>query len=167
MQFQEMFRGLPPEMATILTAMIPIGELRASIPIAIKIYQMPVLSAFVFSLIGNMIPVPFILLFIDKVSQFLMKRSPLFERFFNWLFERTRKKFAAQYEKYELLALAVFVGIPLPVTGAWTGALAAYLFNIPPKKAFWSIGLGVLMAGVIVTLVSLGFFSFLDFLLKV
>jgi len=167
MQFQEIFKGLPPELATVLTAMLPIGELRASIPIAIMSYGLSEVSAFFWSFVGNMIPVPFILLFIGRVSDFLMKRSKFFEKFFNWLFARTRRKFADNYEKYELMALTLFVAIPLPVTGAWTGCLAAFLFDIPFKKSIWSIALGVVIAGVIVTLITVAGISSLKFLLKV
>ena len=100
-----------------------------------------------------MIPVIAILWTLEPVSKFLMKRFHLARRFFNWLFSYTRRRHSKRFEKYEGFALAVFVGIPLPVTGGWTGALIAFVFGIPPKRALLHIFLGVLMAGIIVTVV--------------
>lgn len=139
--------------ATVLLAMIPIGELRAAIPIANQSFHLPLWQAFVLAVIGNMIPIPFVLLFLGPVSDWLMKHSRLMNRFFGWLFSRTRKKLEKKYELYAEIALAAFVAIPLPVTGAWTGAAAAFLFDIPFRKALFWIFVGVLTAGVIVTCV--------------
>jgi uncharacterized membrane protein len=85
-----------------------------------------------------------------------MKRSKLMNRFLNWLYNRTRRKTRAKIEKYGAWALISFVAIPLPYTGAWTGALAAWLFDIPAKKAVPYIIIGILIAGIIVTAVTLG-----------
>jgi uncharacterized membrane protein len=139
--------------ATILLAMIPLAELRAAIPIANQSFHLPLWQAFVFAVIGNMLPVPFILWFLGPASEWLMKHSKAMERFFNWLFARTRKKLEKKYELYAEIALAVFVAIPLPVTGAWTGAVAAFLFDIPFRKALFWIFVGVLGAGLVVTAV--------------
>ena len=82
-----------------------------------------------------------------------------FRRIFDWLFERTRKKFYNKHEKYGDLALVLFVGVPLPTTGVWTGAVAAWLFGVKPKKAFALISLGVSISATIVTLITLGIFK--------
>ena len=82
-------------------------------------------------------------------------------KFLNWLFERTRKKTKDKIEKYGDLALIIFVAIPLPNTGAWTGTLAAWLFGIPMKRALLNIFYGVLIAGVIVTMITSGLINFL------
>lgn len=153
MDWSNFLEFLSPRIATLFTAMIPIGELRASIPIALSTYGMNIYETFIISVIGNMIPVIAILWILDPVSKFLMKRFNLARRFFNWLFSYTRRRHSKRFEKYEGFALAVFVGIPLPVTGGWTGALIAFVFGIPPKKALLDIFLGVLMAGIIVTVV--------------
>jgi uncharacterized membrane protein len=100
-----------------------------------------------------MIPVPFILLLLGPVSALCMK-VPIGKRFFDWLFARTRHK-TASVEKYETLGLTVFVAVPLPVTGAWTGAMAAFLMGLSFPHAMISIFLGVLIAGVIMTVLSL------------
>lgn len=138
----------------ILLAMIPFGELRASIPIAIGVYDMSIAQAFVLSVIGNMLPVVPLLLFLDPVSNWL-RRYSIFDRFFNWLFARTRRH-SERMEKYGALGLTPFVAIPLPVTGAWTGCAAAFVFGIRFRYAFPTILAGVIIAGIIVTLSCMG-----------
>lgn len=153
MDSSNFFEFLSPRIATFFTAMTPIGELRASIPIALLTYGMNVFETFIISVLGNMIPVAAILWILEPVSKFLMNRFKIARRFFTWLFNYTRRRHSKRFEKYEGYALAVFVGIPLPVTGGWTGALIAFVFGIPPKKAILHILIGVLMAGLIVTVV--------------
>ena len=145
----------------LLTAMTPIGELRVSIPLCLTILHQPWFLVFVISVIGNMIPPVFILWLFPKVSSWLMSHSKLMNKFFNWLFERTRKKAHDKIEKYGDLALIIFVAIPLPNTGAWTGTLAAWLFGIPIKRALPNILYGVIIAGVIVTIITTGLINFL------
>lgn len=149
------FRNLPPELATILIAMIPIAELRVSLPIALTVYDFSFLEAYVLAVIGNLIPVFFIAWLIGPVSDWLMKHFRLAQVFFEWLFDRTRKKMTHKYQRYGLWALAIFVAIPLPMTGAWTGALAGWLFGIPPIKIVRYVALGVLIAGIIVGVLTL------------
>ena len=99
-----------------------------------------------------------ILLFIGPVSEWL-RRFRAFDRFFTWLFARTRRR-GKLIERFEVLGLALFVAIPLPITGAWTGSLAAFIFGVRKRVAFPTIFLGICVAGVIVTLASLGVISF-------
>jgi uncharacterized membrane protein len=101
----------------------------------------------------NLIIVIPILLFLEPISNFLRKLS-VFDRFFRWLFARTRRR-SAIVEKYETLGLILFVAIPLPVTGAWTGALAAFLFGISFRNAIVAIAMGVFIAGCIVATLTL------------
>ncbi len=150
------FDGFSPELATTLLAMLPIAELRGAIPAGIGGWGLDWWVAAPLAIIGNMIPVFFILWWIEPVSKWLRKHFAFFDRFFEWLFERTRKKFYNKYEKWGNLALIVFVAIPLPVTGAWTGSLAAFLFGIPFKKALPLITVGVIIASIIVTLLTVG-----------
>lgn len=149
-------QGIPAEVATMIIAALPIAELRGALPVAITYYKLPIPAAFFWSVVGNMIPVYFILVFLESVSTWLRKKSPAMDRFFTALFERTQKKLATQVEKYGVWALAIFVAIPLPATGAWSGALAAFVFGLPKKKAFWTIFAGVFTAGVIVTILTVG-----------
>jgi len=148
------------ELRVFLMAMLPFIELRGSIPFALYV-GLPAEQAFFISFLGNIFPVIFILLFLNKVQLFLSKHFYFFNRFFAWLFERTRKKHQAKFEKWKEFALVILVAIPLPVTGAWTGSLCAFLFGIPVKKAFPLIALGVVIAGIVVTLISLGVISFI------
>ena len=136
--------------------MSPFLELRGSIPIALSVYQLPVWSAYLISVLGNVVPVIFILWLLSAVSRFLSSHFYFFNRFFVWLFERTRKNHQSKFERWKEFALVIFVAIPLPLTGAWTGSLCAFVFGIPFKKAFPLITLGVVIAGVIVTLTTLG-----------
>ncbi len=150
------FVGMPPQLGTFLIAMTPVGELRAAIPFALTFYKMPVIESYIFSVAGNMFPVLFLLAGLEAVSGFLVKHSALARSFFSWLFTRTRNRFTGPYQKWGSLALVLFVAVPLPVTGAWTGSAAAYLFGIPRKKAFLLILSGVMIAGIIVTLLTKG-----------
>jgi uncharacterized membrane protein len=138
----------------LFVAALPIAELRLAIPGAIEFLDTPWYYAFLIAVIGNMLPVPFILLFIEAAVRLLSKVA-VFERFFNWLFERTRRR-GKIIQKYKRIGLVLFVAIPLPVTGAWTGSLAAVLFGIKPKQAFVSIFIGVIIAGIIVTSLWMG-----------
>ena len=151
----EYFTGL--ELSHVLTvlgiAASPISELRGAIPWAILKYHFPWYYAFLLAVIGNLLPVPFILLFLDTLSRLLSKIS-IFKRILQWLFERTRRR-GKIIERYERIGLMLFVAIPLPVTGAWTGSLAAVLFGLKFKHAFLSIFIGILIAGSIVTCATL------------
>ncbi len=143
-----MIEGISPEIKTIIVSMLPIFEVRGALPLAMQIYGMHWIKAFTLSVVGNIIPVIPILLLLDPVSKYLM-RYPFFNKFFTWLFERTRKK-SDIIEKYETLGLMIFVAIPLPLTGAWSGCVAAFLFGIRFWYACIAVCLGILIAGVIV-----------------
>ena len=137
--------------------MVPISELRGAIPIAVAVYHLPIWSAFLLAVLGNLIPIIFVIWGLDLlINKLLIHRIYIFNRFFTWLFERTRRKYSRKIEILGGLALAIFVAIPLPGTGVWTGALIAFVFGIPLKRAFISIGAGVIVAGIIVTLITLG-----------
>ena len=141
---------------TLLIAMSPISELRGAIPIALTLYQLPLPSALFWSILGNMLPVFLILWLLPPLSSWLSERFLCFKRFFDWLFQYTRKRHNQKFEIYKDLALVILVAIPLPFTGAWTGSLAAFVFGIPYKKAVPLIFLGVLIAATLVTLATLG-----------
>ncbi|MEF8847085.1 MAG: small multi-drug export protein [Candidatus Paceibacterota bacterium] len=139
------------ELMTFLLAMTPVGELRLAIPVALSSYGLSWPIAYIISVLGNLVPVLFFLLFLDPVSQWLSAHFKIFDNFFSWLFARTRKRHGDKIEKYGYPGLVLVVAIPLPITGAWTGTLVAFLFGIEFKKAFSSITIGVLIAGAIVT----------------
>lgn len=137
----------------ILIAALPIAELRLAIPLAINTFGFPWYYALPLAIIGNLLPVPLILLFLNGITRWLSKIA-LLDRFLNWLFEHTRRR-GKIVERYKRIGLVLFVAIPLPVTGAWTGSLAAVLFGLNFRHAFFSIAIGVVIAGVIVTCLSL------------
>ena len=145
-----------PELATVILSMIPVGELRGGLPVALTVYKLPVLAAVILAIIGNMLPVYFLLLFFERASNWLRRKSILADYLLDWLFERTRRKLHDKVEKYGYWALALFVAVPLPVTGAWTGSLAAFVFGLPRKRSFLAILIGVCVSSVIVTALTLG-----------
>ncbi len=139
---------------TFLISMVPVIELRGAIPYAYANGVAPWL-AFALSVVGNMVPVPFILLFIRKIFAW-MKKYPRLGKIANKLETRAQNK-SSGVKKSEIIGLCILVAIPLPGTGAWTGALVAALMEMRLKRALPTIFLGVLIAGIAVTLVvSLG-----------
>ena len=128
---------------------LPISELRGAIPVGVML-GMPLWQAFLWSVLGNLLPVPFLLLFFKRVSALGRRFAPT-RRFFDWVMERTRKNTAA-IQRYEAVGLALFVAIPIPMTGAWSGAVAASVLEMPFGLAVSSIVVGVLTAGVAVSL---------------
>ncbi len=143
---------------TIILAMTPFNELRGTIPVAIGFYHLSPWLAYCLSVIGNILPVFFLLWFWPKVPLFFQSLS-LAKKILNWIFERTYQKFYKKYSLYGDLVLVIFVAIPLPLTGAWSGSIAAFLFGIPYWRALGLIFLGVAISGIIVTLMTTGFFS--------
>lgn len=139
----------------LICSMIPIIELRGAIPLGAWL-EMPWWQNYILSVLGNMIPVPFILLFINKFIGW-MSRSKV--KFFNkvgtWLINKAEKN-REKIEKYSFWGVCLFVAVPLPVTGAWTGSLVAATIGMKGWKAFLSCLLGVMIAGVIMTLASYG-----------
>ena len=147
--------ALPSWLMTLLAAALPISEVRGAIPLAIGIYGYPPLHAYLLSVFGNMLPVLPLLLFLGPVSDFL-RRFSAGERFFSWLFARTRRKYIQEHENFGLAALVMFVAIPLPMTGAWTGCAIAFLLGFRFWPAFAAIAAGVAVAGIIVKVTVVG-----------
>ena len=147
-------KGLPVEAVTAIIATLPIFELRGAIPWAHAATDLSWQTIYLYAVLGNFLPVLPLLYLLEPVSTWL-RRFRLFDRFFEWLFARTRKR-GKMIERYEALGLILFVGIPLPVTGAWTGTVAAFIFGISKKWAIPCIMAGILLSGAIVTLVVLG-----------
>lgn len=142
------------EIITFLLGALPISEVRGAIPFGLAA-GLPLGKTLVLAILGNILPVIPILLFLDVVSKWLSQRFVFWKNFFDWLFARTRKH-SDTVEKYEALGLAIFVGIPLPMTGAWSGCAAAFIFGIKFWRALLAIIAGILMAAAIVTAVILG-----------
>ena len=144
-----------------ICSMLPIIELRGSIPLGAAL-GLPWYSNYIISVIGNLLPVPLILLLIKKILEW-MKTTKAFSKFALWL-EVKAEKNKGKLEKGVFIGLLLFVAIPIPGTGAWTGALLASLTGIKFGKSMLAITIGVLIAGVIMTLASYGVVGFLNFL---
>ena len=139
---------------TFLISMVPVIELRGAIPIGVGAGLSPLVAIGV-SIVGNLVPVPFIIIFIKKIFAWLRKVSQKLDGLVTSLEKRAEKK-SETVQKYAFWGLFILVAIPLPGTGAWTGALVAAMLEMPLKKAFPAIVLGVLGAAVIVSFVTYG-----------
>lgn len=139
---------------TLFISMVPVIELRGAIPMATGAGLSPLIAIPV-AIIGNLLPIPFIILFIKKIFAWMRKASPKLNKIVDKM-EAKAEKNKDKVQRYAFWGLALFVGIPLPGTGAWTGALVAAMLDMPLKKAFPSIVIGVLGAGTVIAFVSYG-----------
>jgi len=142
-------RGIPQEFIVVLVSALPILELRGGIPLSVYTFDMSYRKSYMLAVFGNLIPVIPLLLFLTSIAKLVSRYEPL-GGLLNWFFGLTRRR-GGLIEKYEALGLILFVAIPLPVTGAWTGAVASVLFGLRFRYALPSIGAGVSIAGVIVS----------------
>ena len=143
-----------------LISMVPLIELRGTIPYAVG-FQLPLLPSYIVAILGNMLPVPFIFLFARKILEW-GKNKKITKKFFTFCLEKGNKggkKLQEKAGRNVYFALFLFVGIPLPGTGAWTGTLAASLLNLDFKKSIIAIMGGVVLAGIIMGVISLGIFN--------
>ena len=145
----EWILSLPKELSVVVVSTLPIFELRGAIPLGYY-FAMPPGKIFLLAVLGNLIPVIPLYFLLQPIS-IRLSRLPVFRTFFNWLFNHTKKR-AEIVQKYEALGLMLFVAIPLPITGAWTGTVAASLFRIKFKYTFLAVFFGVIIAGIIVTI---------------
>ncbi|MFQ5554592.1 MAG: COG2426 family protein [Acidimicrobiia bacterium] len=143
---------LPEPLLVVLLAMTPIIELRGAIPVAQQLFDMSRWSAYWWSVLGNVIPVPLILWLFVPFVEWTERRWEGLHRLLVRLQVRTETHHARRFERLRDLALVTFVAIPLPITGAWTGSLAAVVFGVKRRRAIPLIGVGVMIAGLIVTL---------------
>ena len=141
--------GLSPKTMILLLGTLPVTELRASIPIGILVLNQSVKAAVLYSIIGNILPIAPIYFFLKPVSEKL-GRTKVMRKFFEWLFARAKKR-SALIEKYEALGLMLFVCIPLPGTGVWTGCFIASLLRMRFVPTFLAASAGVVIAAIIVT----------------
>ncbi len=144
-------------------SMVPVSELRGAIPLGILLYDFDWLLCYILCCIGNFLPVPFVLFFIERIIDW-SKTTKHFARFGLFL-ERKAAKNADKVNRYGFFGLMLFIAIPLPMTGAWTGTLVAALTGMKPKRALLSCLFGILIAGAIVTLICTGPLSFLSWML--
>lgn len=153
--FSQHMGGMPPQLAVTIISMLPVIELRGGIPFA-RLLKLPLEQAIGFSILGNVLPIPFILLFINKIFDWL-RPTKHFGKLVKKLEDRAMSK-SGSVSKAEFWGLVAFVGIPLPGTGGWTGALVASLLKVDFKKAFLAILLGIAVAATIMGFISYGIF---------
>jgi len=139
------------EIMVILIAAMPLMELRGAIPIGVSIGLSPI-HATILGILGSLIPVPFLLLFLKPIF-IRLRRTKLFKGIVDKIVKKTLKK-SKNIKKYSIIGLIIFVGVPLPGTGVWTGSLAAILFNMQFKYAFPAIAIGNIIAGTIMFILS-------------
>ena len=152
--------GVGKELCVFFCSMLPIIELRGAIPMGFA-FELPWWQTYLLAIIGNILPVPFILLFIKSIINWMLhSRVKFFNRVAAWLNRKVEKR-RGQIEKYSFWGVCLFVAIPLPATGAWTGSLVAAMIDMKFWKALLSCTIGVLIAGVIMTLISYGVFDLL------
>lgn len=142
-------------LATFVISMLPVVELRGGLPYGVGFGLKP-LEAFAAAFLGNLLPIPFLLLLLESFLSWLKKRQGIFSKFAAWL-ENKAYKNQKTIEKYAAFGLFVLVAVPLPGTGAWTGAIVATVLGMNKKIAFPMICLGVLAAGIIVMGITYGF----------
>lgn len=152
----ELLDALPPPLAVAIAAMIPILELRVAIPFA-RLLDLGPGSAFLWAVAGNLVPVPFILWWLGPVTEWAERHWPWLHRLLDRLFDVTRRRHTRRFERLRDLALIMFVAIPLPVTGAWSGSLAAFVFGVRKMRALALIAIGVAIAGLVVSGITFGF----------
>ncbi len=149
----DIFGGINKDVVIFIISLLPILELRGGM-IAATLLHIPYLRAFVICIIGNILPIPLVLLFLEKIFE-IMGKWKVTKKIVDWLIKKGNSK-RSQIDKYGYLGLILFVGIPLPGTGAWTGSLVAILLGLDKKKSFLCICIGVLLASIIMSIFSYG-----------
>ena len=135
----------------LLLSMTPVGELRLAIPIGVAVLHLNTAMVFLVAVTGNLVPVLFILFLFKKLSPYFTEKSKTFSKTLNWWEENATKKHSYKIQKYRFVGLMLLVGVPLPFTGAYTGALLAVLMELPLKITIPAIFAGIVISGVIVT----------------
>ncbi|MBQ6495234.1 MAG: small multi-drug export protein [Bacilli bacterium] len=151
--FIDIFGSLNKELVIFIISLFPILELRGGM-LAATLLHIPYLRALIICIIGNLLPIPFILLFLEFILN-IFEKWKITSKFVRWLEKKVNNN-RKQIDKYGYLGLILFVGIPLPGTGAWTGSLLAIMLGLDKKKSFLCIILGVILASIIMSIVSYG-----------
>lgn len=154
--------GIPAELAVLLLAFAPIVELRAALPVALGVYQMPLIKAFPLVILGNMLPALLIIYGWGALVDYVSKHWPWLSRQMDKWYQKTQGQWDKKIEKYGPWALILFVAIPLPGSGVWSGSLAAWIFGINKRNALLAILAGAILSGVVVTILTYGGISLVN-----
>jgi len=149
------FSNFPKPLATFIISMIPVTELRAALPLAYKVYGLSAFASWFWSVMGTFFAMILIVLLLDPIADFLSKYSQIFRKFFDWLFEHTRKRANGKMEKYGSWAIFILAATPIPFLGGMTGALAAFVFGVPLKKSLPLLLFGTMVSGIIVLVITI------------
>jgi uncharacterized membrane protein len=157
--------ALPPEIASALLAILPFTELRAALPIALTVFNLDPGSAYIWTVLGNLVPVVLVWWLLPPFLVFAGKHSPWLKHVLDHYFAKLERKHHERFQRYGSMALFFFVSIPVPGSGVWTGSVLAILFRLERKRALPAIISGLLVAGVLVLLITQGVLGTLSFLL--
>ena len=157
-----MLENLPEWFWIFFTSMIPWWEGRYAIVMAMIHFGWNWFEALPFAIVGNILPVPFILFFFHYIEKWL-RNFKFWSKLMDWLFSKTRKRASSKISRYKNLGLLMFVAVPLPFTGAWTGALIAYLFDLKFTRSLFTIFTGVIIAAFIMVGLTLIFGNIFGF----
>ena len=144
------FSNFPRGLATFLIAALPVTELRVALPLAYEVYGLSAFWSWFYSVLGTFFTMVVVVLALDPIASILSRNMRIFDGFFKWLFEHTRKRVGGKMEKYEEWAIFILAATPIPLIGGMTGALAAFVFNIPFKKSIPLLLAGTMFSGLIV-----------------
>lgn len=151
---------MPPELTTFLFGMTPIGELRAAIPWGMTLGNMSGCEAFVWAVLGNIFVAVLLILLLEPVTVFIRRHVKPLDRVLQKIFDRTRKTHSRNFQRFEEVLLVILVAIPLPGSGAYTGALVAWIFGVETKAAIALISAGVIISGLLVVGLTTGAIAF-------
>ena len=152
----EFWTTLAPQLKIFILAMLPIAEVRLAIPLGLTIYQQSIVITFLFAAAGNILASSMVFIGLHACGDMFIKKIPHLGSWLEKYLRRARHVFTGKYERWGVLGLVLFVGIPLPMTGGWTGAAAAYVFGFPKKKSLSALAAGVLLASTIMILATTG-----------
>lgn len=152
----QIVNGIPAELAVLLLSFAPIMELRAALPVALGVYDMPLIKAFPLVIVGNMLPALLIIYGWDSVVKAICNNWPWLNKLLEKWYQKTQRQWDKKIEKYGPWALILFVAIPLPGSGVWSGSLAAWIFGIDKKNALLGVFIGAVLSGVVVTVLTIG-----------
>lgn len=155
----------PPELAVFLLATFPVTELRAALPIALTVFDFSIMEAYPLVILGNLVPMLLVFALLPPVMRFLESRSSYLHHLLNTHLRKLEKKHKERFQRYGSLALFLFVLVPLPGSGVWTGSVLAVLFGLKAKRAVPMIIAGVMAAGLIVWQITNGVLSAWNFLI--
>lgn len=152
----DFFKGINPNLGVFILSMTPVIELRGAIPVGLLAYKLPLIDTIILSVAGNMLPVFILLRYLEPIRDFLTSRIKWIDRLYKHIIEKTHTRHSAKFMAVGAIFLVTFIAIPIPGTGAWTGCLIAYLFEVPYWKALGLILLGVIGAALIMTSLTVG-----------